>query len=76
MRDRHVLETVLIRRFPQATRDQIAAAANAIMALLDLWEADGGRELPPSDAGDAEEMRRRGRAISDWRPGRCAGTGT
>jgi hypothetical protein len=32
MRDRHVLETVLIRRFPQATRDQVAAAANAIMA--------------------------------------------
>src|SRR4030095_13025073 len=38
MRDRHVLETVLIRRFPQATRDQIAAAANAIMSLLDQWE--------------------------------------
>jgi hypothetical protein len=76
MRDRHVLETVLIRRFPQATRDQVAAAANAIMALLDQWEADGGRELPRPDAGDAEEMRRRGRAMSGWGPGRCAGTGT
>jgi hypothetical protein len=76
MRDRHVLETVLIRRFPQAAREQIAAAANVIMALLDQWEADGSSELPPPDAGDAEEMRRRGRATSVWRPGRCAGTGT
>ena len=40
MRDRHVLETVLIRRFPGATRAEIAAAANAIMALLDQWSAD------------------------------------
>ena len=40
MRDRHQLETVLSRRFPAATRTEIAAAANAIMALLDQWNAD------------------------------------
>lgn len=40
MRDRHVLETVLIRRFPGATREQVAAAANAIMALIDQWNAE------------------------------------
>jgi hypothetical protein len=57
MRDRHVLETVLIRRFPQATHDQVAAAANAIMALLDQWEADAGRKLPHPDTGDANETR-------------------
>jgi hypothetical protein len=60
MRDRHVLETVLIRRIPQATRDQVAAAANAIMALLDQWEADDRRELPLPDACDANEARRHG----------------
>jgi hypothetical protein len=57
MRDRHVLETVLIRRFPQATRDQIAAAANAIMSLLDQWEADDRRKRPHHDTGDADEER-------------------
>jgi hypothetical protein len=38
MIDRQKLETVLSRRFPGATRDQIAAAANAIMGLDDEWE--------------------------------------
>ena len=40
MRDRHVLETVLIRRFPGASREQVAAAANAIMSLVDQWNAE------------------------------------
>jgi len=57
MRDRHVLETVLIRRIPQATHDQIAAAANAIMSLIDQWEAEGRRTLPHPDIGDANEER-------------------
>lgn len=38
MVDRQKLETVLSRRFPGATHDQIAAAANAIMGLGDEWE--------------------------------------
>ncbi|MBI3490853.1 MAG: hypothetical protein HY047_03540 [Acidobacteria bacterium] len=38
MIDRQKLETLLSRRFPGATRDQIAAAANAIMGMEDEWE--------------------------------------
>jgi hypothetical protein len=57
MRDRHVLETVLIRRFPEATRDQVAAAANAIMALVDQWHGADGRQLAPPDADDPNQVR-------------------
>ena len=62
MRDRHVLETVLIRRFPGAGRDQIAAAANAIMALLDQWLADELTPATPSldgSGGDHRDTRHR-----------------
>lgn len=38
MIDRQKLETVLARRFPGSTHDQVAAAANAIMGLDDEWE--------------------------------------
>ncbi len=38
MLDRQKLETLLSRRFPNANRDQVAAAANAIMGLGDEWE--------------------------------------
>ncbi|HZR24274.1 MAG TPA: hypothetical protein VFA59_11840 [Vicinamibacterales bacterium] len=38
MIDRQKLETVLTRRFPGATRLEVAAAANAIMGLEDEWE--------------------------------------
>lgn len=38
MLDRQKLETILLRRFPGATREQIAASANAIMGLGDEWE--------------------------------------
>jgi hypothetical protein len=41
MIDRQKLETVLSRRFPGATHDQVAAAANAIMGLEDEWEEVG-----------------------------------
>ena len=41
MVDRQKLETLLSRRFPDATRTQIAAAANAIMGLEDEWEEMG-----------------------------------
>ena len=44
MLDREKLETVLSRRFPGALRDQIAAAANAIMGLDDEWEEVVGQE--------------------------------
>jgi hypothetical protein len=40
MIDRQKLETLLSRRFPGATDDQIAAAANAIMGLGDEWEEE------------------------------------
>jgi hypothetical protein len=38
MLDRQKVEAILGRRFPGATRDQVAAAANAIMGLPDEWE--------------------------------------
>lgn len=41
MIDRQKLETVLSRRFNGAPREQIAAAANAIMGLEDEWEEVG-----------------------------------
>jgi hypothetical protein len=44
MVDRQKLETVLTRRFPGATRQQIAAAANAIMGLEDEWEEVSGEQ--------------------------------
>ena len=34
MLDRQQLETLLANRFPGSTREQIAAAANAIMAMI------------------------------------------
>jgi hypothetical protein len=44
MLDRQKLETVLSRRFPGSTNDQVAAAANAIMGLGDEWEEVVGAE--------------------------------
>lgn len=38
MLDRQKVEAILGRRFPGAARDQVAAAANAIMGLGDEWE--------------------------------------
>ena len=38
MLDRQKVEIVLTRRFPGASRDQVAAAANAIMGLGEEWE--------------------------------------
>lgn len=60
MLDRLKLETLLSRRFPGASRDQVAAAANAIMGLGDEWE-----EVPPCsdvcvvarDAAEGAEFR-------------------
>ena len=44
MLDRQKLETLLTRRFPGGTRDQVAAAANAIMGLNEEWEEVVGQE--------------------------------
>jgi hypothetical protein len=38
MLDRQTVKAFLGRRFPGAARDQVAAAANAIMGLSDEWE--------------------------------------
>ena len=38
MLDRQKVETILGRRFRGAPRQQIAAAANAVMGLSDEWE--------------------------------------
>jgi len=38
MLDREKVETILRRRFTGATREQVAAAVNAIMGLPDEWE--------------------------------------
>ena len=38
MLDRQKIEIVLTRRFPGASREQVAAAANAIMGIGDEWE--------------------------------------
>jgi hypothetical protein len=44
MLDRQKVEILLSRRFPGAPRDQIAAAANAIIGLNDEWEEVEGQE--------------------------------
>ena len=38
MLDRQKLETILGRRFPGASPDQVAVSANAIMGLHEEWE--------------------------------------
>jgi hypothetical protein len=38
MFDRQKLETVLWRRFPGATTEEVAAAAYAIMGLVNEWD--------------------------------------
>lgn len=38
MLDRQKVETILIRRFPGASHEQVAISANAIMGLDEEWE--------------------------------------
>ena len=38
MLDRQKVETILTRRFPGSSRDQVAVSANAIMGLDEEWE--------------------------------------
>lgn len=44
MLDRQKIEAILTRRFSGASRDQVAAAANAIMGLGEEWEEVVGQE--------------------------------
>ena len=66
MVDREKVETVLSRRFPGASRDQVAAAANAIMGLDDEWEEVGAdmRHLAPELENGSEFRLLRRRAAA------------
>jgi hypothetical protein len=61
MRDRQKIETLLVRRFPGSTSGQIAAAANAIMALDDSAEKPFRRghaeldEFPDASNGTCDD---------------------
>jgi hypothetical protein len=59
MLDRQTLETILERRFPGATRNQVAVSANAIMGLDDEWEEVQGRDIQAlaAEIGEGEEFR-------------------
>jgi hypothetical protein len=48
MIDRQKVETILCRRFPRATWEQVAVAANAIMGLEDEWQEIEHNQLPSS----------------------------
>ena len=61
VRVRHQLEVLLERRFPGSSHEQVAAAANAIMALVDRWN------IP-----DGERARRRNVVAAGERPGDTA----
>ena len=54
MIDRQKLETILLRRFPGATRDQVAVSANAIMGLNEEWEEVQCRDFGPLAAVQSE----------------------
>jgi hypothetical protein len=54
MLDRQKLETILERRFPGATRGQVAVSANAIMGLEEEWEELQGHDLQALAAEIAE----------------------
>ena len=62
MLDRQKVEAILSRRFPGATRAQIAAAANAIMGMDDEWE-----ELPGHQVGDMVRDADRGAELRFFR---------
>jgi hypothetical protein len=59
MIDRQRLETILSRRFPGATLEQIATAANAIMGIGNEWQ-----EVPRADLG---RLARTARTDADFR---------
>ena len=48
MLDRQKLEAILSRRFPGSPRDQLAAAANAIMGLAEWEEVRHDERIDPA----------------------------
>ena len=64
MLDREKVLAVLKYRFPTASRDAVAAAANAIVGLEDEWEELRSEELPEPPRAIGEQdiriYRRRG----------------
>lgn len=63
MIDREKVLVVLHKRFPGATADQVAAAANAIVGLPDEWEDVTG---PKARMESCVEGRYTGCLLSDW----------
>jgi len=58
MIDRQKLEALLSRRFPGSTSDQVAAAANAVMALAETSEDGWPRACPGRRQASARSGRR------------------
>ena len=54
MMDRQKVETILLRRFPGATRDQVAVSANAILGLHEEWEEVHCHDFEQLSAEQAE----------------------
>jgi len=54
MLDRQKVETILVRRFPGASSEQVAISANAIMGLNEEWEEVGLQDFQALTAQRAE----------------------
>jgi hypothetical protein len=72
MIDRQKLETVLSRRFPGASNDRIASAANAIMGLEDEWQEvstydDFGYKIAPGHCLESCSLAREAQAGTEFR---------
>jgi len=59
MLDRQKIETILVRRFPGASHDQVAVSANAIMGLEEEWEELQGHDFEAlaAEVADGVEIR-------------------
>lgn len=73
MIDRQKVEMILCRRFPGASWDQIAAAANAIMGLEDEWREVDCRDLSclTREVEDGAEIRLIRRVVREDPQRRC-----
>ncbi|HTG98735.1 MAG TPA: hypothetical protein VL882_00630 [Vicinamibacterales bacterium] len=59
MIDREKVLAVLNKRFPEAGRENVAAAANAIVGLEDEWEEVEVRLAQQAESGDGFKLYRR-----------------
>jgi hypothetical protein len=59
MIDREKVLAVLSKRFPEAARENVAAAANAIVGLEDEWEEVDVRLAQQAELGDGFKLFRR-----------------